>query len=83
MRDRVRALLAKEFADLRRNPGVFIPAMLTSLVALVLPFFVAVIVPAVTGERLSDSSDFYVATGVLLPDAIPHTRAAWGLAPIA
>jgi ABC-2 type transport system permease protein len=65
VKDRVRALLAKEFADLRRNPGVFIPAMLTSLVALVLPFFVAVVVPAVTGERLSDSSDFYVATGVL------------------
>ena len=64
MTDRVRALLAKEFADLRRNPGVFIPAILTSLVALGLPFFVAVIVPAVTGEHLASSSDFQLATEV-------------------
>jgi ABC-2 type transport system permease protein len=59
--DRVRALLAKEFADLRRNPAVFLPALLTSVVALALPFFVAVMVPAFTGERLSDSGDFQVA----------------------
>ena len=62
MTARVRALLAKEFADLRRNPSVFIPAVLTSLVALLLPFFVAVVVPVLTGEQLSDSSDFERAT---------------------
>jgi ABC-2 type transport system permease protein len=59
--DRIRALLGKELADLRQNPSVFLPAIFTALMALALPFFVAVVVPAVTGERLSDSSDFEVA----------------------
>lgn len=58
---RVAALLGKELADLRQNPSVFLPAMLTGLIAVVLPIFVAVIVPAVSGERLSDSSDFQIA----------------------
>ena len=58
---RIAALLSKEFADLRHNPGVFLPALLTAAISIVLPFFVAVIVPAWTGERLSDSSDFQVA----------------------
>jgi ABC-2 type transport system permease protein len=58
---RVAALLAKEFADLRHNPGVFLPAILTAAISIALPFFVAVILPAWTGERLSDSGDFQVA----------------------
>jgi ABC-2 type transport system permease protein len=58
---RIGALLGKELADLRRNPSVFVPAIITAISSLFLPFFVAVIVPAVTGERLSDSSDFEIA----------------------
>jgi ABC-2 type transport system permease protein len=58
---RMRALLAKEVADLRQNPSLFVPAIITGLASIALPFFVAVIVPAVTGERLADSSDFQVA----------------------
>jgi ABC-2 type transport system permease protein len=58
---RVAALLGKELADLRKNPGVFVPAVLTGIVALVLPFFVAIIVPRMTGEQLSGSSDFQIA----------------------
>jgi ABC-2 type transport system permease protein len=58
---RIRALLGKELADLRRNPSVFVPAIMTALASLIVPFFVAVIVPAATGERLSDSSDFEAA----------------------
>ena len=58
---RIRTLLAKELADLRRNPSVFVPAVVTALASLVLPFFVAIVVPAFTGERLSDSSDFQIA----------------------
>lgn len=58
---RIAALLGKELADLRQNPSVFVPAIITALMSLVLPFFVAVIVPAVAGERLSDSSDFEIA----------------------
>jgi ABC-2 type transport system permease protein len=58
---RITALLAKELADLRKNPSVFVPAIITGIMAILLPFFVAVIVPALTGERLADSSDFQVA----------------------
>lgn len=58
---RIRALLEKELADLRKNPSVFVPAIITGVMSIFLPFFVAVIIPAVTGERLSDSSDFEVA----------------------
>jgi len=60
----VAALLAKELADLRRNPGVFLPGVLVGALAAFLPFFVAVIVPTATGERLADSSDFQVALEV-------------------
>ena len=58
---RIAALLEKELADLRRNPSVFVPAIITAVASLFLPFFVAVIVPALTGERLADSSDFQIA----------------------
>jgi len=58
---RVSALLTKEFADLRHNPGVFLPGLLTAAISIALPFFVAIIVPKWTGERLSDSSDLQVA----------------------
>jgi ABC-2 type transport system permease protein len=61
---RIVALLAKDLADLRRNPSVFIPALLTAFFAMLLPFFVAIIVPYVAGERLSDSSDFQIALEV-------------------
>ena len=58
---RMRALLGKELADLRQNPAVFLPAVLTGVLSILLPFFVAIIVPAFAGERLSDSSDFEIA----------------------
>ncbi len=58
---RALALLEKELADLRQNPAVFLPAVLTGFFSILLPFFVAIIVPQVAGERLSDSSDFQIA----------------------
>ena len=58
---RIRALLSKELADLRRNPAVFYPAVITGVISLILPFFVAIIVPYMSGEKLSDSSDFELA----------------------
>jgi ABC-2 type transport system permease protein len=58
---RVIALVGKELADLRQNPAVFVPAIITGIFAVALPFFVAVIVPYMSGERLSDSSDFKIA----------------------
>ena len=61
---RMGALLGKELSELRLNPALFMPAALTGLVSILLPFFVAIIVPAVAGERLSDSSDFQIALEV-------------------
>ena len=58
---RVAALLEKELADLRQNPALFVPAALTGFFSMLLPFIVAIIIPAVAGERLSESSDFQVA----------------------
>lgn len=58
---RVAALVAKDFAELRQSPGIFIPALLTGIAAILYPFVIAVIIPAVVGERLSDSSDFEIA----------------------
>jgi ABC-2 type transport system permease protein len=69
---RVLALLGKEIADLRRNPAVFYPAVMTGIVAMVIPFFVAIIVPYFSGERLSDSSDFQIA--IEMYGAQPSTR---------
>ncbi len=58
---RIAALVAKDFAELRHSPGIFIPSLITGVVAIIYPFIIAVVVPAVTGERLSDSSDFEIA----------------------
>jgi ABC-2 type transport system permease protein len=58
---RTSALLSKEFADLRQNPAVFLPAILTGLLSILMPFIVAIVIPRFTGERLADSSDFQIA----------------------
>jgi ABC-2 type transport system permease protein len=59
--NRALALLGKDLADLRQNPGIFVPALLVAASGILMPFFVAIIVPYVAGERLADSSDFQVA----------------------
>jgi ABC-2 type transport system permease protein len=59
---RIRALLDKDLADLRQNPGLFIPAALTAFFSILLPFMVAIVIPTLVDERLSDSSDFEIAT---------------------
>lgn len=61
MISRIRALLGKEFIDLRLNPSVFLPVGIVGIMSLVIPFVIAIVVPAVTGERLSDSPDFEMA----------------------
>ncbi len=59
--NRIAALLAKELADLRHSPAVFLSAVLTALAAVLYPFFIAIVVPRLAGEQLSDSSDFQIA----------------------
>jgi len=58
---RVTALLGKELTDLRGRPGLFFPAIFTGAIATLLPLFIGVLVPAFTGERLSDSTDLQIA----------------------
>ena len=70
---RIAALLGKELADLRGNPAVFVPAVITGVVSIVMPFLIAVVVPHFTGERLSDSSDFRMALEMYRDQ--PATRA--------
>jgi len=66
------ALLRKELADERQNLGLFVPSLIVAVVAILLPVFVAIVVPYATGERLSDSSDFEIA--VELYRSQPGTR---------
>jgi ABC-2 type transport system permease protein len=58
---RITALMAKDLAELRQSPGIFVPAVLTGLATIVYPFVIAIIVPSLAGERLSDSGDFEIA----------------------
>lgn len=58
---RMLALLGKELADLRQNAAVFVPAIIAGGLSMLLPFFIAIVVPAFAGERLSESSDFEIA----------------------
>ena len=73
---RISALVAKELTELRRSPSIFLPAVLTGAAAILYPFIVAIIVPYFAGERLSDSSDFELATQLFRSQ--PETR---GLTP--
>ena len=68
--NRAFALLGKELADLRQNLAIFLPALIVTVVAIFMPVMVAVIVPAVTGERLSDSGDIDIALEMYKKDPV-------------
>ena len=70
---RALALLGKELADLRQNLAIFVPSVIVTVIAILMPVIVAVIVPAVTGERLSDSGDLEIAVEMYKKD--PAMRA--------
>jgi ABC-2 type transport system permease protein len=70
---RMLALLRKELADERQNPALFVPAVIVGVISILLPVFVAIVLPYMTGERLSDSSDFDVALELYRDQ--PATRA--------
>lgn len=67
------ALVSKELADLRQNLAIFLPALLVTIIAVLMPVFVAVIVPAATGERLSDSGDLEIAVEMYKKDPAMRT----------
>ena len=75
---RVAALMAKDLAELRLSPGIFVPGVLTGLATVVYPFVIAIIVPYFAGERLSDSSDFEIAAEMYRQQASARTLSAEG-----
>lgn len=54
---RIRALVAKEWLDLMRNPTVLVPVAIVTLVSLVVPFVVVVTMPAAIGRPLDADPD--------------------------
>jgi ABC-2 type transport system permease protein len=58
---RIAALLGKELEDLRGNPALFVPAVITGVISILMPFVIAIAVPYFSGERLADSSEFKAA----------------------
>lgn len=69
---RISTLLVKELIDIRHHPSIFLPAVLTGILGLVMPFVIAVGIPAATGEPLAGTAD--VVRGGLDPEAIEQ---AW------
>jgi len=51
--ERITALMTKELREMRSNPAAILPVVLLVAVCLVLPFFIAVVLPAMTGEALT------------------------------
>lgn len=62
---RIRALLSKEWLDLLRNPGALVPVLIIGVIALVLPFLIAVGIPAWSGEHLGEDHDLARASEII------------------
>jgi ABC-2 type transport system permease protein len=54
---RIRTLIEREFLDIARNRSALVPVVLVTAMSLVLPFGVAIAVPALTGRGLGDDAD--------------------------
>jgi ABC-2 type transport system permease protein len=63
----VAALFRKELLDVSRNKGALLPVILVTAIAVVVPFVVTIVIPAVIGERLSDDSDLAGISKVVEP----------------
>ncbi len=67
----MRALLAKEFIDLSRNRMALVPVAIVTVLSLLLPFGIAVAVPALTGQSLGEDADLVrVSTAAAATDAL-------------
>jgi ABC-2 type transport system permease protein len=76
MNRRIRALLRKELIEVSRHKTRLLPIVLVGAYSLVLAFVLTVVVPRVTGERLSEDADFVkvsLAAGAY-PDLSPDAR---------
>lgn len=72
-RERLRTLVGKEFLDLSRNRMVLLPVAIVTLLALALPFGIAILVPTVSGHPLGDDRDLLKVSGaVAAPDVLSN-----------
>ena len=73
---RVRALLAKEFLDLRRNRAALVPVAMITGLSLAIPFAVIIGIPVVTGHALGDDPGLQRLSAVVGPedDLSPNGR---------
>jgi ABC-2 type transport system permease protein len=70
---RIFALVGKELAELSRNKSALLPVLAVALVSMVLPFFIGLAVPRITGEALASDADLIQAlarAGEELPRAL-------------
>ena len=70
---RLQALFVKELLEISRNRTVLLPVAIVTAVTIVVPFIAALLIPAMTGERLSDDSDFARVSEII---GAPRTLAA-------
>jgi ABC-2 type transport system permease protein len=69
---RIRALLRKELLDLGRNRAALVPVLLLTLFSLAIPFFVLVVLPAMTGRSLEMDRGLDLVSRVVDPNgALP------------
>ena len=71
---RLRALLEKELLDVARNRAVLLPVAIAAIVFLVLPFVVAIVIPAVTGHPLGDDAELAAISLLMGPHEILSTN---------
>jgi len=70
---RVRTLVAKEFLDVMRNRMVLLPVAIVTLLALALPFGIAILVPALSGHPLAEDRDLVkVSAAVAAPETFSN-----------
>ena len=63
MTNRIRALLRKELIEISRHKASLLPIALVGLYCLALAFGLTILIPAFTGEKLSDDPDFVRLSG--------------------
>jgi ABC-2 type transport system permease protein len=62
---RIHALVVREFLDLSRNRMALLPVVVVTVLALGLPFFIAIAIPRLTGQPLANDSDLAKVSLVL------------------
>ncbi|HYU78951.1 MAG TPA: hypothetical protein VEK56_08190 [Vicinamibacterales bacterium] len=68
---RIGGLVAKDLAELSRNPGATVPPILTAIAAMVPAFLITIVTPKISGEHVADAQELQRAAqraAELLPE---------------